>query len=254
MPVPASHSDTAQHDVDGNASRGRIHLLDTIRGFTIVSMVAFHTVYDLVYLYGINLPWFLDFTIQELWRISISWVFIALAGWMTALSRNNVRRACRYSAAALIIWVATSLAAVDTPISFGILFCMAASTWIWVVLNRLMPNILERHYAIMTALLLIGFIVLYPIPRHTYAMPGLAWLGFPTAAFMSGDYYPLIPFGLLYLAFAVLANYEKKVGFVYPAWAYRDWCPPLSWIGTKSLPIYLVHQVAIMAILQLMLG
>lgn len=230
----------------------RIHALDTLRGLTIVSMIAFHTVYDLVYLYGVDIPWFRDVGIQSLWRISISWVFLALAGWMTAFSRDNLRRAAIYSLVACGIWAVTSIAHVDTPISFGIMFCMAASTWIWAFLDRgKLRQLLERHPVPCALLLLTAFFALYRVPYQRYEVPMLAWLGFPDAGFSSGDYYPLIPFGLLYLGAAVLSQAWKARGRSYPDWMKRDWCPVLTRIGTLSLPLYIVHQGVILIVLEL---
>ncbi len=249
-----SQSSTTDCHLNTVTGENRVCLFDTIRGFTIVSMVAFHTTYDLVYLYGCQIPWFTVGPAQELWRISISWVFLSLAGWMTSLSRDNVRRAYLYSAAAFIIWVATTIASVDTPISFGILFCMAGSTWAWVLMKRTTSKTIERHPFMLSIFFIVTFLVFYRIPRHIYDVSGLAWLGFPSAGFSSGDYYPLIPFSFLYLAFSVLGNAWKQQGHTYPEWTYRNWCPVLSFIGTKSLPIYLLHQVAILAVLQFILG
>ncbi|MFQ7392705.1 MAG: heparan-alpha-glucosaminide N-acetyltransferase domain-containing protein [Collinsella aerofaciens] len=38
------------------------------------------------------------------------------------------------------------------------------------------------------------------IPKTIYPVPYLAWLGFPSPGFVSGDYYPIIPFIFMYLA------------------------------------------------------
>lgn len=239
---------------DSSARPNRVVFFDTVRGATILSMVAFHTMYDLVYLYGIQITWFTIGPLQELWRISISWVFLALAGWMTSFSRSNVQRACLYSIGAMLIWVVTTVVAVDTPISFGILFCMAGCTWLWAFIEGAASCAVERCPHLLAGILLAGFLVLYQVPRHTYEVPGLAWLGFPTAGFASGDYYPLVPFSLLYLAFAILSYNRKKRGKSYPTWMYRNWIPPLSYIGTKSLPIYLLHQVVILVVLNIVMG
>lgn len=233
---------------------GRVIAFDTLRGFTIVSMVLFHTAYDLAYLYGQPMTWFTHGPIQELWRISISWVFLVIAGWMTAYSRNNVRRAALYGLVGAGVWAATSIASVDTPISFGIIFCMAASTLIWELLSIAIPDQLERHPLLLTVILLVGFLALYQVPRQAYDISGLAWLGFPGPGFASGDYYPIIPFSLLYIASAVLARAWRHTGRTYPAWMMRDWAPPLTMLGRYSLPIYVAHQPLVLLVLRLVLG
>ena len=70
----------------------RITIFDTIRGFTMLSMAGFHACYDLAYLYGWDMPWFTETVFQDIWRASISWVFLFIAGWMCTLSRNNGTR------------------------------------------------------------------------------------------------------------------------------------------------------------------
>lgn len=226
----------------------RIAIFDTVRGATIISMVAFHGAYDLAYLYGASMPWFTQGVFQDVWRASISWAFLLLAGWMVGLSKNNFKRAGRYGIAALLIWVVTTLASVDSPISFGIIFCMAGSTFIAAVLNRLPVRFPP---AVMAATSLLAFFATWSIPTKLYSVGGLAWLGFPSAGFYSGDYYPLIPFCFMYLAGMYLqriyADHSRSEDDA-PAWAYRDYCPPLTAIGRHSLLIYLLHQPILLAL------
>lgn len=106
----------------------RITVFDTIRGFTMLSMAGFHACYDLAYLYGWEMPWFTQTIFQDIWRASISWVFLFIAGWMCTLSRNNIKRAAKYAASALVVWIATTLVSVDDSVNFGIIYCMAACT------------------------------------------------------------------------------------------------------------------------------
>lgn len=218
----------------------RVAAFDILRGITIISMVCFHAAYDAVYIYGFDLPWFRDPVIQDVWRCSISWVFIALAGWMTRFSHNNLRRAALYGASALIVWLVTSVASVDTAISFGILYCMAACTLCWAALSPA----LKRVHPLLGLLIALGlFALTYTVPRHLYAVDGLAWLGLPGPGFTSGDYYPLIPYCFLYAAGAFGARlFDRLSPGGYPAWMRRDWIAPLSAIGRHSLLIYLAHQ------------
>lgn len=108
----------------------RITIFDTVRGFTMISMAGFHACYDLAYLYDWDMPWFTQTVFQDIWRASISWVFLFIAGWMCTLSRNNIKRAAKYALAALVVWLATTLVSVDDSVNFGIIYCMAACTGI----------------------------------------------------------------------------------------------------------------------------
>lgn len=229
--------DNAHED---NPQKSRIAFFDSLRGFTIISMVAFHAAYDAAYLYGFEIPWFTDPIIQTVWRSSISWVFLALAGWMTSLSRNNLKRGGVYAIAAGAVFLATSIAGADTPISFGIIYCMAACTLLYAATAPLF-NRFPAAAGLIGCLVL--FAATYTLPHTTYPVEGLAWLGFPSASFVSGDYYPLLPNVFLYLAGAFAARwFDGHHASGYPMWMMKADVPFLSMIGKLSLPIYLVHQ------------
>lgn len=226
----------------------RITVFDTIRGFTMLSMAGFHACYDLAYLYGWNMPWFTQTIFQDIWRASISWVFLFIAGWMCTLSRDNIKRAAKYAVAALIVWVATTLVSVDDSVNFGIIFCMAACTAI-VALAR---PVLDRVPAVWgLAICLILFACTWSIPKAVYPIPYLAWLGFPGPDFVSGDYYPLIPFLFMYLAGFFAARTAQKASCETPAWAYENPIPALANLGRHALPFYLLHQPVILGVLEL---
>ena len=234
-------------------NRSRVAIFDIVRGATILSMVAFHACYDAAYLYGYELPWFTDPIIQNVWRSSISWTFLFVAGWMTQHSRSNLRRGLIYAGAALVVWFATTVASVDTAVSFGILFCMAASTLIYSALESLFRRLGIRSCLLCAATELVLFFVTYAIPQSRYAIDGLSWLGFPSPMFTSGDYYPLIPFSFMYLCGAFCARaYLKASSGTYPSWAYHNWCRPLSCVGKASLIIYLAHQPLLIVIFELL--
>lgn len=234
------------------AARQRIGIFDTIRAFTICSMVAFHTMYDLVYIFGLDVAFFQNGLIQDVWRYSISWTFLFLAGWMTSLSRSNLRRCALYGAGALVVWVATSAASVDDPIDFGILFCMAGSTTIYLVARPLFRRVDSVFLAALFALL---FLFTLDIPRHLYGFSGFAWLGFPYPGYYSGDYYPLLPYSFMYLAGAASAcAFSKRHPEGYPEWMTKE--PPrlVRAVSRNSLWIYLAHQPVVLLALTAILG
>lgn len=175
----------------------RITIFDTVRGFTMISMAGFHACYDLAYLYGWDMPWFTQTVFQDIWRASISWVFLFIAGWMCTLSRNNIKRAAKYALAALVVWLATTLVSVDDSVNFGIIYCMAACTGIVALTDPVLKKISARWGM---SLCLVMFALTWSIPKTIYPVPYLAWLGFPSPGFVSGDYYPIIPFIFMYLA------------------------------------------------------
>lgn len=199
----------------------RITIFDTVRGFTMISMAGFHACYDLAYLYGWDMPWFTQTVFQDIWRASISWVFLFIAGLMCTLSRNNIKRAAKYALAALVVWLATTLVSVDDSVNFGIIYCMAACTGIVALTDPVLKKISARWGM---SLCLVLFALTWSIPKTTYPVPYLAWLGFPSPGFISGDYYPIIPFIFMYLAGYFAAHIAQGIGKTAPSWAYANPC------------------------------
>ena len=167
---------------------------------------------------------------------------------MCTLSRNNIKRAAKYAVAALVIWVATTLVSVDDSVNFGIIFCMAACTAI-VALTRPVLDRVPAGWGIPICLIL--FAITWSIPKAVYPIPHLAWLGIPGPDFVSGDYYPLIPFIFMYLAGFYAARTAQKSNHKTPARAYANPIPALASLGRHALPFYLLHQPVILGVLEL---
>lgn len=240
------------------AGGGRIGVFDLVRGLSVTSMVLFHLCYDLRFIaqVGSSMDWFAP-PLQDVWRCSISWTFLFVAGCMCPLSRSNLRRAAQYGLVALAIWVVTSIASVDTPISFGIIYCMAACTLVAWALGRV--GLLPRG-PLAALVLLVAFLALQGIsdgvvgfgplsldlPGELYATPWLSWLGLPDATFSSGDYYPLLPYLTLYLCGAAMGAWWSGLG--YPEWARRANVAPLNFVGRHALAVYVIHQPVLLAL------
>ena len=71
--------------------RPRYALLDSLRGLTLLSMIAYHAVWDLVYLYHFPFVGCLG-RVVGVWQQSICWTFILLAGFCRPLGRRPLRR------------------------------------------------------------------------------------------------------------------------------------------------------------------
>ena len=238
-----------QNKTSSTSHYPRLLLVDDVRGFTIISMVMFHAVYDLAYIYGLSIPWFTQGVFQELWRCSISWTFLFMAGWMCLFSSSNFKRSLRYSALALLIYLATTIAAVDDPINFGIIYCMAACTLCFCILERWIDHISPSIGLIVSLVL---FIFARDLYHGTYSISYLAWLGFPSPGFISGDYYPLIPYIFMYLfGFFFGRKAQENYSGIYPPWMQRSYIKSFEFIGKHPLFIYIVHQPLLLAIFEL---
>lgn len=233
----------------------RVRIFDLIRGLCVLSMVGFHFCYDLAELQGIRIPWFQGI-FEDVWRASISWTFLALAGVMCSYSKNNLKRAFKYGAVAVAIWVATTVAAVDVPISFGIIFCMAASTLVYSALQKcklqpigVVSGLIFILFFSLTLRLSSGHLSLLgnavAVPKELYSNEWFSWLGFPGPKFSSGDYYPLLPYSLMYLAGASLG---PRIRSSIPVAVKNIGCKPLEFIGRHALEVYVLHQPILLLI------
>lgn len=232
----------------------RIGAFDAARGLSVASMVLFHFCYDLRFIEGVDLAWFRP-PLQDIWRCSISWTFLFVAGCMCALSRSNLKRGLVYAGCALAVWAVTTVVAVDDAINFGIIFCMAACTLAAAGLQKL--RLMPRGYAAAACLIaafltlqgLQGGTILFGkvgVPDALYSTPLFSWLGFPGPGFSSGDYYPLLPYLFLYLAGVACSFQWKAQG--YPEWAREFKIAPLNFLGRHALAVYAIHQPVLLAI------
>ena len=80
----------------------RYVLLYSIRGITLLSMILYHGMFDLVEIYGLHVPWFGDRP-GYVWQQSICWIFILLSGFCWNLGKRHLKRGLVISAWGLLI-------------------------------------------------------------------------------------------------------------------------------------------------------
>lgn len=68
----------------------RYSKIDGIRGFTLISMVLYHLIWDLVYLFKVPLFWY-HTNAAYIWQQSICWVFILLSGFCWSMEKRNLK-------------------------------------------------------------------------------------------------------------------------------------------------------------------
>ena len=132
--------------------------------------------------------------------------------------------------------------------NFGIIYCMAACTAVAAVARPMLKKV-PSTWGIAICLAL--FVATWGIPKSTYSFPYLAWLGFPGPRFVSGDYYPIIPFIFMYLTGYFTARTAQRCEHPAPSWVYANPIPALTSLGRHALPFYLLHQPIILGILEL---
>ena len=230
----------------------RLHFLDALRGVTLISMIAYHGMWNLVYLFGVQAPWYRG-TPGYLWQQSICWTFILLSGFCWSFSRNHVKRGLLVFGGGAMVTAVTCLVMPENRILFGVLTCIGSCmlllipvekgakkvpAWAGLVLS-LGLFFLLRNCAEGT----LGFegLVLCSLPQTFYRNDLTAYLGFPQRGFFSTDYFPLIPWFFLFVAGYFLQRLLDEKGLNEKLFAKGE-IPVLNWIGRHSLIVYLLHQ------------
>lgn len=232
-------------------------LLDTVRGVCILSMVAYHGMYDLVDIFGLPSAWYTGLP-GYIWQQSICWTFILLSGMCWQLSRRHVKRGLLLVGCGAAITLITWLVMPSQRILYGVLNLLGLSALLLIPLDKVFRKI-PAWAGLGGALLLfaltknvsrgsLGFegLVLCQLPRWLYATDLLAVVGFPSPSFWSTDYFPLLPWFFLFCAGYFLWSLLDKSPRAKEL--LRPGLRPLSFLGRHSLVIYLIHQPALMAV------
>ncbi|NLZ80925.1 MAG: DUF1624 domain-containing protein [Clostridiales bacterium] len=238
----------------------RINGIDFIRGLAVINMVLYHLLYDIVYIFNIDVSWF-SISKVYYWQQAIVITFVFISGVSCSFSKHNVKRGVEVFLFAIILSVVTYVALPEEFIAFGILHFLGISIILFGLLKKLIDKIPNSIGAIGSVFLFlvtkgvsrgfigIGDIKLVELPYVFYNSKYLFWLGFPDKGFSSGDYAPLFPwFFMLLLGFF---SWNFICSHKYPNWFASMKVPVVNGIGRKSLWIYMLHQPIIYGILLL---
>lgn len=243
------------------AGKERYHLLDGLRGLTLISMILYHGLFDLVELYGVSVKWFWK-TPGYVWQQSICWTFILLSGFCWRLGKAPLKRGIIISLCGIVITIVTFLFMSSERILFGILTFTGAAMLSLIPLAGVLQKIPAWAGFIGSGLLffltrnvnrgLWGFesVVLGRFPDGLYRGTLMTALGFPEPGFFSGDYFSFLPWIFLYLCGYFLYGILMEQETVKRLLLHRAGC--LEWIGRYSLPIYMLHQPALILIFECM--
>ena len=237
----------------------RYTLIDCLRGLAVIAMIVYHTVWDLVYVHGIEVGDFSEYNMNRfvIQRI-IRWSFILLSGFCFQMGNHKLRRGLTVMGGGVLVTLVTMVVMPDYPIHHGVLTFMGSAMILSIPFNKLFARIPGWiGFAVCLVLFLatknIGEGILgrgswsLLLPDGLYANYFTAWLGFPSLAFWSSDYVPLIPW-----LFAFWMGY-----FAYSCFEKWDWLKclscvslkPLEWVGRNALIIYMLHQPVIYGVL-----
>ena len=236
---------------------GRMWLPDALRGLALLNMLAYHALYDWVYVFGHTGGWYnVSAPGCHLWQQYICWSFILLSGFSLPLARRPVRNGLLVAACAVLLTVATVLFLPSESIWFGVLHLNAAAVLLTCLVRPLLQRIPAKAGLAASAALFaltnqlpqgfIGFegLRLCALPAGLYRA-NLFWLGLPDLTrFSSADYFPLLPWVFLFWCGVFLSRLWHP-GRGEPPAALQ----PLCAIGRNTLPVYMLHQPVLYGLL-----
>lgn len=118
----------------------RCALLDELRGLDLISMMLYHGMWDLVYLFGVRAPWYGSWQ-GELWQQSICWVFILLSGFCLPLGRHPVKRGAVVFGCGALVTAVTLIFMPADAVWFGVLTLLGSAMIITGLLEKWMEKV-----------------------------------------------------------------------------------------------------------------
>ena len=225
----------------------RIGLFDLWRSLAVCGMVAFHLCYDLALFGRIPMAAMLSLPVRAVGFL-LGGSFLLLSGICLRFSRAPVRRGFLIFCAGLAVSLVSALA--EQPVKFGILQCIGVCMMLCGALRERIEKKLGVGFALCCLALFVG--TWWLTARVTVDIRFIYPLGFRSADFFSADYYPLLPWLLLYLLGMVLGRFLENhrdaavLRRQFPRW--------MTFPGRHSLLIYLLHQPILYMLCRVMFG
>ncbi len=228
--------------------------LDSLRGLTLISMILYHTIWDLVHIAGVKLDWF-GTDAAYIWQQSICWTFILLSGFCWSMGRRKAKRGCIVFGAGILVMAVTWIVLPTQRVIFGILTLLGTCMLLMIPMEKIMRRI-PPTIGVLSSMVFflltknlnsgylgIGGMNLIALPKSLYDCGYvMTFLGFMDKDFYSTDYFSLFPWIFLFLAGYFLYRIAKDNGVLDHAGLNRLGNKPLACLGRHSLLIYLLHQ------------
>ena len=235
----------------------RLAGLDTIRGITLLSMMLYHTCWDLVFLFGKKIPGYSGLG-GYVWQQSICWTFILLAGFCWSLGSHHLKRGLIVFGSGILITFVTLLVMPESRVIFGVLTLIGSCMLLLIPMEKLLLK-LRAEIGLAGSFLLFllfrnvntGYLGsgnwnILKLPDGFYENLFTTYLGFPQKGFFSADYFSLLPWFFLFLTGFYLYQLVQKNHMMEKLFSWR--VPGFDVIGRHSLLIYLLHQPVVFGI------
>lgn len=236
----------------------RFYLLDIMRGFTVLHMICYHALYDLVFIYDVDIAWYRS-EIGHIWQQYICWSFIFISGICWSFGKNNLKRGVFLFSLGMLLTIGTAIIMPEELIVFGILHFLGLAILLLIPLKKFL-----KKFPPMLGLLLsfffffvlknidngyLGFegMNLWKLPQWLYQSKYIFFLGFPAAGFRSSDYFPVFPWIFLFLSGFFFWKSVGNKEWIQAANKIR--IPFLEFIGRHAIWFYMLHQPVIMGML-----
>lgn len=151
----------------------RYRLLDELRGLDLISMMLYHGMWDVVFLFGVAQKWYTGRP-GFVWQQSICWVFILLSGFCLPLGHHPFRRGAIVFGAGALVTAVTLLFLPEDVVWFGVLTLLGSSMLLTAALDPLLPWLF---------LFWVGYFLHHLVGRERLAplrrsvCPPLGWMG-----------------------------------------------------------------------------
>lgn len=246
--IPSGYAGIGRYD--------RVGILDTLRGLAIIFVMVYHLLYDLIYFAGKDIPFFFSDGMDIIHNFFLT-VLFSVSGICAGFSKNVLKRGAELFLMGGILTLATAAFFPDELIVFGVLSCFGVSMLIYGVISPVMKKLPQMAvFAVFAALSVIFFnfhrdgslffiidSIRLDLPENIYH---LYPIGIRSAGFRSADYFPLIPYGFIFLAGTGLSDIFAKREL--PEFFYRAKLPVVNFLGKYSLWVYIIHQPIFLAI------
>jgi uncharacterized membrane protein len=235
----------------------RFGLLDQARGLALVAMIIYHGLWD-GFQFGL-LIWTPERdAAMRLAAQIIAGSFLTISGLSLALaaatrpeplfqSRSFWKRTAIVAGAAALVSAASFIVLPQAPIYFGILHHIALAS---VVIALVAPHHTFLAATIAAIVLIANGYIAEPTLNH----PASIWLGLGTRTPVTADWVPAFPWlaaGLLGFAIGkqvLIPWLRSRPPSDKPGSGPSD---PLTWMGRRSLVIYLIHQPILIGLIYL---